>query len=165
MDYGPIQFPSLSVPDDLALFARLGAAMRYMLPVSADVNDTFVQALGTLGLSVGNGFAWQGLDESVLAGLRRAARGRPDHRPAMGDDERDRQRLAWFSGERALQQLLGPERGEHQDQVGTELADQVGYLNCRVDADGEPLHGRRDYVLHFEPGQIPPVAGMWNLAM
>jgi hypothetical protein len=49
------------------LFDRLGAAMSYILPTSADVNDTFVQALAT------NGFDWQALDESVLAGLRRAA--------------------------------------------------------------------------------------------
>ena len=32
-------------------------------------------------------------------------------------------------------------------------------------ADDQPLAGSNDYVLHFEPGQTPPVAGMWNLAM
>ena len=52
-----------------------------------------------------------------------------------------------------------------KNQVGTELAEQVVYVNCRVDADGEPLDGANRYVLHFEAGQTPPVAGMWNLAM
>ncbi|MDV6211937.1 DUF1214 domain-containing protein [Rhodococcus erythropolis] len=50
-------------------------------------------------------------------------------------------------------------------QVGTELAEEVVYLNCRVDADDHPLHGDNDYVLHFESGATPPVTGMWNLAM
>ena len=43
-----------------------------MLPASADVNDTFVHALATIGLSHRDGFAWQSLPEAVLAGLRRA---------------------------------------------------------------------------------------------
>ena len=47
--------------------------MAYMLPAAADVNDAFVQALATICLSVGAGFDWQSLDDSVMAGLRRAA--------------------------------------------------------------------------------------------
>ena len=39
------------------------------------------------------------------------------------------------------------------------------YVNTRVDADGHPLDATHDYVLHFEPGRTPPVAGMWNMAM
>lgn len=52
-----------------------------------------------------------------------------------------------------------------KNQLGTELADQVVYLNCRVDADGQPFDGANDYLLHFDAGQTPPVWGMWNLAM
>jgi hypothetical protein len=52
-----------------------------------------------------------------------------------------------------------------KNQIGTETAEQVVYLNCRVDAAGEPFDGKHDCTLHFEPGQTPPVAGMWNLAM
>jgi hypothetical protein len=32
VDYGPIDFPTLTAPDDLALFDRLGAPCAYMLP-------------------------------------------------------------------------------------------------------------------------------------
>jgi hypothetical protein len=39
-----------------------------MLPVSADVNDTFVQALATIGLSVADGFVLESMDESVRPG-------------------------------------------------------------------------------------------------
>ena len=38
-------------------------------------------------------------------------------------------------------------------------------MNTGVDADDQPLNGAYDYVLRFEPGQTPPVAGMWNMAM
>ena len=34
-----------------------------------------------------------------------------------------------------------------------------------MDSDDEPLNGTNTYVLHFEPGERPPVAGMWNIAM
>ena len=73
VSFGPIDLPALTAPDDLELFDLLGAALQYMFPVDADVTDTFVQALATIGLSVGRGFEGQSLDESVLAGLRRAA--------------------------------------------------------------------------------------------
>jgi hypothetical protein len=72
VDYGPIQFPALTAPAELASFDRIGAAMQYMLPVALDTADTFVQALGGIGLSVANGFDWQGLDEPTRAGLMRA---------------------------------------------------------------------------------------------
>ena len=73
VDYSPIPFPDLTAPEELIHFDRLGSAMRYMLPTHADVNDTFVQTLGTIGLSVRKGFDWRSLDDSTLAGLRRAA--------------------------------------------------------------------------------------------
>jgi len=52
-----------------------------------------------------------------------------------------------------------------KNQVGTEVADQVVYVNTAVDSDNQPLDGTNTYILHFEPGQTPPVAGMWNIAM
>jgi len=35
----------------------------------------------------------------------------------------------------------------------------------RVDADGKFLDGEQNYVLRFEPGQLPPVAGFWSLTL
>ena len=165
-DYGPLVFPKLTAPEDLVLFDRVGSAMKYMLPVSADVNDTFVQILATIGLSVRKGFDWEGLDESTLAGLRRAA-------PVVDQiiDERWRSmsetvngwRGSLASGRCSYDWPLNAANTKYQ--VGTELADQVVYLNTKVDADNQPLNGDNNYVLQFEPGQTPPVAGMWNIAM
>ncbi len=63
VDYGPIRFRELTAPPELALSDRLGAAMNYVLPVQLDADDTFVQALAGIGLTVGNGFDYQTLDE------------------------------------------------------------------------------------------------------
>ena len=165
-DYSPIPFPALTAPEDLVHFDRLGAAMNYMLPAHADVNDTFVQTLGTIGLSVRKGFDWRNLDESTLAGLRRAA-------PVIEQiaDERWRSMSETVNGWRGS---LASGRCSYdwalnaantKNQVGTEVADQVVYVNTAVDSDDERLHGTHTYVLYFEPGQTPPVAGMWNIAM
>ncbi|MCL1985787.1 MAG: DUF1214 domain-containing protein [Betaproteobacteria bacterium] len=35
----------------------------------------------------------------------------------------------------------------------------------RVDAEGKFLDGERNYVLRFEPGQLPPVEGFWSLTL
>ncbi len=165
-DYSPLAFPKLTAPKDLVLFDRVGSAMKYMLPVNADVNDTFVQILGTIGLSVRKGFDWKALDEPTLAGLRRAA---PvvdqiiDERWGSMSETVNGWRGSLASGRCSYDWPLNAANTKYQ--VGTELADQVVYLNTKVDADNQPLSGDNNYVLHFEPGQTPPVAGMWNIAM
>ena len=146
VDFGPIPFPELSAPEELALFDRVGAALHYMLPASADVNDTFVHALATIGLSHRDGFAWQSLPEAVLAGLRRAG---PvveriiDERWESMSDTVNGWRGSLASGRCSYDWSLNA--ANTKNQVGTELADQVVYLNCRVDAAGQPLTGDRNY--------------------
>ena len=125
-----------------------------------------MQNLGTIGLSVRRGFDWRALEDSTLAGLRRAA-------PVVEQmvDERCRSMSETVNGSRGS---LASGRCSYdwalnaantKNQVGTEVADQVVYVNTAVDADDQPLNGANNYVLHFEPGQTPPVAGMWNIAM
>ena len=164
--FGPLNVPPLTAPDDLRLFDLLGAAMKHMLSVAADVNDTFVQALATIGLSVARGFEWQSLDESTLAGLRRAA---PmvetiiDERWATMSETVNGWRGSMATGRCSYDWALNA--ANTKNQVGTELAEQVVYVNTRADANDEPLSGAHAYVLHFDAGRTPPVAGMWNLAM
>jgi hypothetical protein len=102
----------------------------------------------------------------VLAGLRRAA-------PAVEQiiDERWESMSETVNGWRGS---LASGRCSYdwslnaantKNQVGTELADQVVYLNCRVDADNQPLDGSKNYLLHFDADQTPAVWGMWNISM
>jgi hypothetical protein len=46
-----------------------------------------------------------------------------------------------------------------------QLVNEVLCPFCDVDVDGEPLHGRHDYELHFPPGELPPVSRFWNMSM
>jgi len=39
------------------------------------------------------------------------------------------------------------------------------YFFTDVDANGERLHGRRDYSVTFTGGQLPPVKGFWSLTL
>ena len=32
-----------------------------------------------------------------------------------------------------------------------------------ADADGDPMTGAKDYLLHFDPDQLPPAAAFWSL--
>jgi hypothetical protein len=41
-------------------------------------------------------------------------------------------------------------------EVGAQLSDQVIYPNTSVDEKGKELTGTRKYVLHFDPGKLPP---------
>ncbi len=34
-----------------------------------------------------------------------------------------------------------------------------------ADAEGQPLDGEHDYVLHFEKAELPPVAAFWSVTM
>ncbi|MER6190109.1 DUF1254 domain-containing protein [Streptomyces cyaneofuscatus] len=165
-NYDPLPFADLSAPTELEMFDRLGAAMQYLLPTSLDTEDTFIQSLAAIGLSVGRGFAWQDLDPSVRAGLVRAA-------PVVEQitDER------WQSMGTAVNGWRGSlssgrcsydfalNAANTKNQIGTEIPEEVVYLNCRIDADGKPLDGANAYRIRFEAGATPPVTGMWNLAL
>jgi len=47
--------------------------------------------------------------------------------------------------------------------LGASVPEDVIYPVTMVDADGELLDAREDYVLHFDKAQLPPVDGHWSL--
>jgi hypothetical protein len=49
--------------------------------------------------------------------------------------------------------------------LGANAPDDALYPVLLADADGAPLTGERDYVCHFEPGQLPPADAFWSLTM
>lgn len=49
--------------------------------------------------------------------------------------------------------------------LGANPAEEAIYPLLVTDADGDPVTGDRDYVLHFDAGQLPPVAAFWSLTM
>jgi hypothetical protein len=63
-----------NAPEDIRYFDELGSVMSKVLPASADFTDTLVASFHQIGLSVGNGFEWQVLDEATKRGLARAVK-------------------------------------------------------------------------------------------
>lgn len=49
--------------------------------------------------------------------------------------------------------------------LGANPPEDASYPLLVRDADGDPLVGEQDYVLHFEADALPPVAAFWSLTM
>jgi len=59
-------------------------------------------------------------------------------------------------GRRAYVALIG---------LGANLDEDAVYPHATVDDQGRGLGGGHSYLLHFEPGQEPPVRGFWSLTL
>jgi len=157
---------SADAPDELRGFEQLGHMMQANLSTSADNDDRFVASLRQIGLSVAEGFTWRTLDEATKRGLARAL--------PVAEQIIDRKWESLGETTNGWRYNLAGGRTNHdfalraalaKFMVGGQLAEQVLYPNCRVDADGKPFDGASKYVLHFEAGKLPPVATFWNMAM
>ena len=49
--------------------------------------------------------------------------------------------------------------------LGANPAEDAVYPLLAVDADGRPVQGETDYVLHFDADQLPPAAAFWSVTM
>jgi len=49
--------------------------------------------------------------------------------------------------------------------LGANLNADASYPNCQLDSNGERLDGNKNYTLHFEKGQTPPVNAFWSLTI
>ena len=49
--------------------------------------------------------------------------------------------------------------------IYTNSPEEALYPIANVDSEGEALTGAKDYVLHFPPGQFPPVEAFWSITM
>lgn len=49
--------------------------------------------------------------------------------------------------------------------IGALAPQEAIYPRCETDADGQPLHGSRCYVMRFAPGQLPPVNAFWSITL
>src|SRR5215813_7599039 len=47
----------------------------------------------------------------------------------------------------------------------TNVAQEAAYWTTTVDSAGRRLNGKRDYILHFPAGQLPPADAFWSLTM
>jgi len=157
---------SSKAPSDIRYFDELGYWMGKQLSVASDSNDPLVASFHQIGLSVGRGFQWQGLDNDTRRGLARAIKTGEriiDSKWTEGAEVSNGWKYTFAGGRASHDLALRAALCKYE--VGAQLSDQVIYPNCSVDDRNEPLNGARKYVLHFEAEQLPPVSVFWNMAM
>jgi hypothetical protein len=49
--------------------------------------------------------------------------------------------------------------------LGANIGQEAFYPSTFTDNQGKPLSGNNSYLIHFEPGQTPPVDGFWSVSM
>ena len=49
--------------------------------------------------------------------------------------------------------------------LGANIGQEAFYPVTFIDSQGNPLNGNSSYLIHFEPGQTPPVDGFWSVTM
>lgn len=49
--------------------------------------------------------------------------------------------------------------------LGTNQPKDAIYPLCLADADGKPLEGSNNYVLHFTKDELPPVEAFWSITI
>jgi hypothetical protein len=49
--------------------------------------------------------------------------------------------------------------------LGANQPEDAVYPLNQADAEGQPLNGAKDYVLHFDPAELPPVNAFWSVTL
>jgi hypothetical protein len=49
--------------------------------------------------------------------------------------------------------------------LGANIGQEAFYPGTFTDSQGQPLNGNNSYLIHFKPGQTPPVDGFWSVSM
>ena len=52
-----------------------------------------------------------------------------------------------------------------QTGIGANIAQEAFYPAAFTNSEGKPFNGNSSYVIHFEPGQTPPVNAFWSISM
>lgn len=129
-------------------------------------DDPFLDRLATVGLYPGEPFAWTRLPTEIREALES---GLTDGKEAICVSPPRQVKNGW--------EML---QGESEDTARTDYMRRARTANlalCAVncedatfamtvfDSDERRLSGSRRYVMHFEPGGLPPVEALWSLAL
>jgi hypothetical protein len=151
--------------DAPAFFSRLMRLMVDNPPSPADAE--IIGKMRSLGLVPGRAFRFASLDPAVQQGLTRAVKPAnmriADFVPRMGQDQhgwRVTLRNIGSFGTHYLNRAAATWAG-----AGFPLPQDAIYPIAFTDQSGQPLTGQDRYVLHFDPGQLPPVNAFWSVTL
>lgn len=157
-----------SVPTGLRYFDRLGSLLDRFPPPDRD--DPILAKLATVGIGPGMDPSEDPkLNADERRGLRNAVADGPD---AILADIRQ----AYAEGFAAHNGWLVSRAGRYgtnyklrasvaQIGLGALTPDESIYPLAQVDHTGQDLTGAKRYVMHFDPGQLPPARAFWSVSL
>jgi hypothetical protein len=175
---GPVEWPaSVAAPSEVppvealsrmdahAFLDRFAKAIRANPPAAADAG--IVRRLEPLGIVVGQDFDPKSLDANTWAAVekgRQQALAAIDH-AALSTSSSDNNGwvisyLLGSYGSRYMERAVAARMG-----LGASVAADTFYPYTEVDSNGRVLNGNQAYVLHFSPGQTPPVYAFWSVTL
>jgi hypothetical protein len=148
-----------------AFFTRAAELLKVHPPHATDWSQ--VQRMRSIGLVPGQSFDADALDAQTGAAVAAAPR---TAQAALGAQISTLATVTngWqmntnsigvygnFYAKRAIVSMMG---------LGANPPEDAVYPLLMGDAAGDPLDGSNDYVLHFEPGGLPPVSAFWSVTM
>jgi hypothetical protein len=143
-------------------FDKLATLMEHNPPAETDA--PLVAKLAAIGVEPGQTFMPEPRHESAIAAAVPRARQRiVEHVRELGKGRNGWRMLiedigsyGTDYGRRAAVALSG---------LGANLPADAVYPSTNVDGEGQALTGRKQYVIHFERGALPPVQAFWSLTM
>ena len=159
----PLHYDRYQASDDpLGFFDNLARGLAENPPPLAD--EGLIASFSGAGIRPGMPVRTDLLDEATIRGLQRG------YQAAMNLIEsrtRSRRKGAWGINDRLgrfgtdyLARAATAAKG-----MGGLAADEALYAMADYDSSREALHGSRNYVLHFDAGQLPPCDAFWSVSL
>lgn len=119
---------------------------------------------GQVGLMPLASFNWEALDEPAREGLIEGFADGVRLVAAQGRHRRPRPWSLHAATGRYGSEYLGRARVAYLG-LGALATDEAVYAAAHFDAGQQPLDGRRNYVMQFEAGDLPPVDAFWSVTL
>jgi hypothetical protein len=151
--------------DGGAFFKHLSLLLKDNPPAAADA--PIIAKLKAVGIEPGKEFDIRKVDPPVADGLNRAAK---EAFARIRDSIRNSGKIenGWTVPPKNLANFgtdYDTRAGVAMMGLGANLPEDAVYPTAYLDADGRPLDGINEYVLHFAKGQTPPTNAFWSLTM
>lgn len=144
----------------------LALVLKQNPPLSGDTEA--LKVLEKLGLTPGQDFDAQSINEEEASafdeGVRNAvARINRELRDEKFYEEVNGWRYLYTKGSYGNEYLRRAAMARHG--LGINIPEDGLHPQARSDIEGHPLSGSQKYILHFAKNQLPPVHGLWSLAV
>lgn len=128
---------------------------------------SIIARLESIGLKVGESFDVKNTSSAIQAGLNRAVidglqimkEKIPTLAPVINGWQMNINTMGVYGNyylKRAIVAMVG---------LGANCPEDAVYPLNVCDVEGKPLQGENNYILHFEPEELPPVEAFWSITM